>query len=96
MVNTTNPVCSKFVGLRQWGINPEPWRKCVTCGWPRAQHELPSCSASLNIYGEHFPCDLTMPHDGWAHSNKKAQALWVDNRDHATLGRKSSAEPEVP
>jgi hypothetical protein len=38
------------------------------------------CKSSLNIKGEHFPCDWPTDangkHDGWAHTNKAAQAVW--------------------
>lgn len=68
--------CDRFIGLRQWGIDPEPWRPCVTCGWPRAQHQLPSCTGALTIKGEHFSCQLGAPHEGWGHNNKEAQAVW--------------------
>lgn len=38
------------------------------------------CRAALNLVGEHFPCDWPTDengrHDGWAHANKKAQAIW--------------------
>ena len=45
-----NGVCQRFTGLRQWGIGPaEPWRICQNCGWPKAQHELPSCPGVLMI-----------------------------------------------
>lgn len=36
-----------------------------------------ACESSLNIAGEHFSCELDKPHDGLAHSNKKAQAIWL-------------------
>lgn len=32
--------CTNFVGLRQWGIHPEPWRTCQNCGWPKAEHDV--------------------------------------------------------
>ena len=31
--------CEHFTGLRQWGINPEPWRRCTKCNWPKAAHD---------------------------------------------------------
>jgi hypothetical protein len=38
------------------------------------------CRGALNIAGEHFPCDWPTDengrHDGWAHANKVAQAIW--------------------
>lgn len=71
-------VCKTFTGKREWGIGPlEPWRRCTTCGWPKAQHELPSCTGALTIAGASYSCDLTAPHDGWGHSNKEAQAIWT-------------------
>ncbi|AYQ98672.1 hypothetical protein SEA_RIPARIAN_101 [Mycobacterium phage Riparian] len=70
-------VCENFVGKREWGIGPvEPWRRCVNCGWPKAQHVLPSCTGGLTLGGLFYPCELNTPHDGWGHSNKEAQAIW--------------------
>ena len=67
-------VCERFTG---WGIGPaEPWRICVTCGWSKAQHVLPSCTGVLSIAGQHYPCELNAPHQGWGHSNQAAQAIW--------------------
>jgi len=84
-----NGVCQRFTGKREWGIGPaEPWRICQSCGWPKAQHELPSCPAALGIQGETYFCDLNTPHTGWAHSNREAQAIWCDDRNHASLGVK--------
>jgi hypothetical protein len=40
------------------------------------QHPEHHCSAALNIRGEHFACDMPAPHNGWAHSNKDAEAIW--------------------
>lgn len=34
------------------------------------------CSAHLTIRGEDFRCDLALDHNGWAHSNKAAEAIW--------------------
>ena len=41
---------------------------------------------ALNIMGEHFPCqqmDQMTPestsHEGWAHSNRDAEAIWQGN-----------------
>lgn len=46
------------------------------------------CKAALNIKGEHFPCQTmrymapgSTSHDGWAHSNRDADAVWVSHRD---------------
>lgn len=36
----------------------------------------PECEARVNIRGADFKCDLTQEHDGWAHSNKEAGAIW--------------------
>lgn len=42
--------------------------------------------AALNIMGEHFPCQQmdqmsadSATHDGWAHSNRDAEAIWQGN-----------------
>jgi len=39
-----------------------------------------ACKAALMLSGEHFPCDWPVDedgrHDGWAHANKAASALW--------------------
>lgn len=41
------------------------------------------CPAVLNIAGEHYPCQQmeqmvegSVGHDGWAHSNRDAEAIW--------------------
>ena len=46
------------------------------------------CTAALNIKGEHFPCQTmeqmapgSTGHDGWAHSNSEADAIWASGRD---------------
>lgn len=46
------------------------------------------CPAALNIAGEHFPCQQmdhmaegSEGHDGWAHSNREAQAIWCSDID---------------
>lgn len=51
---------------------------------------MSNCPAALNIKGEHFPCQQmdqmtegSVGHDGWAHSNRDAEAIWID--DPATL-----------
>lgn len=43
----------------------------------------PICHGALDIAGEHFPCEQmqqmvegSKDHDGWAHSNAAAQAIW--------------------
>jgi hypothetical protein len=49
--------------------------------------DRPTCPASLMIRGEHFPCQTlsqmatldgspATSHDGWAHSNSDAEAIW--------------------
>lgn len=46
----------------------------------------PKCPAALSIAGRHYPCDTqcvdfdgmpTAGHDGWAHGNAEAQAIWT-------------------
>lgn len=34
------------------------------------------CISALMVAGEFFQCDLAEEHDGWAHMNKKAEAIW--------------------
>jgi hypothetical protein len=34
------------------------------------------CDGGLVIRGEYFQCDYAEDHSGWAHSNKKAEAIW--------------------
>jgi len=45
-----------------------------------AEVEVGTCPAALNLAGEHFACDWPLGengrHDGWAHTNKAAQAVW--------------------
>lgn len=66
-----------FAGQPMLGIDQPPNTPCAHagCGAPRSEHEY-SCTAWINIEGEHFPCDLVAPHDGWDHANKEAQAAW--------------------
>lgn len=56
------------------------------------------CSAVLNIEGRHYPCTQmkhmlagSENHDGWAHSNDEAQAIWVSDRDPIS----TSGQPHV-
>lgn len=42
-----------------------------------------TCPASLNIKGEHFPCDQLANHPGLAHSSRAAEAIW--HEDPASL-----------
>lgn len=34
------------------------------------------CDGGLVVRGEYFQCDYAEDHSGWAHSNKKAEAIW--------------------
>ena len=50
--------------------------------------DKPFCPAALNIAGEHYPCQQmeqmapgSENHDGWAHSNRDADAIWASDRD---------------
>lgn len=38
-----------------------------------------SCASTLNIKGEHFPCDGEPAHPGLAHSNRDAEAIWSND-----------------
>jgi len=44
-----------------------------------------TCTAALNLAGEHFGCDWPTDargrHDGWDHANKPAQAVWRGTTD---------------
>lgn len=53
---------------------------------------IPTCPSALNIKGEHFPCQTLRDmatldgspatnHDGWAHSNSDAEAIWSDGSE---------------
>lgn len=83
----------RFTGKREWGLNPAGM-PCqyrvhldgggfILCGFTIEAHRIP-CGSSLNIKGEHFSCDwptdLQGKHEGWAHTNKKAQAVWGEGR----------------
>lgn len=35
------------------------------------------CHGVLIIKGEAYACDLAIEHNGWAHSNKEAEAIWL-------------------
>lgn len=39
------------------------------------RHET-RCHGALGIGGETYLCELHADHDGWAHSNRQAQAIW--------------------
>jgi hypothetical protein len=65
----------KFVGKREWGIDPPDNAPCQDCGQPKNQH-VNLCPGSLSIAGEGYRCDMVAPHEGWAHANKEAQAIW--------------------
>lgn len=67
----------RFVGRREDGIYAVPNASCLEpgCGQPLSQHAQ-TCTGGLTIKGEHFPCDMVAPHDGWGHSNKDAEAVW--------------------
>ncbi len=73
----------RFVGLRQWGIDPPEDARCQhiryglsgICDYPKNQHAV-LCPSVLNLKGESFRCDMVAPHDGWGHANKVAQAVW--------------------
>lgn len=43
------------------------------------------CKANLNLQGGSYPCDWPSDedgrHDGWAHTNKEIQAVWVSPTD---------------
>ena len=39
------------------------------------RHEL-HCPGALAQAGEVYPCELHPEHDGWAHSNHEAGAIW--------------------
>ena len=49
-------------------------------GHARSQHK-PECPSVLMLKGEAFPCDLAVPHDGWAHSSTKAEAIWGEGHE---------------
>lgn len=38
---------------------------------------MTKCDAVANLFGRHVECEVEAPHPGLAHSNKKAQLLWV-------------------
>jgi hypothetical protein len=69
-----------FVGRSEWGIDPPALSPCQVCGLPRSGH-FRSCSGVLIIKGESFGCEMVAPHDGWAHANKKAEAIWGEGKD---------------
>lgn len=67
-----------FTVKRSDGIGPHPDdMACVVCNRPKYLHRINTCEGSLNIAGAAYACDLTPPHDGWAHQNAEAQAVWV-------------------
>jgi uncharacterized protein (UPF0179 family) len=59
----------------------------IYCGGPASCEECAKapyvCPSALMIKGEHYPCDAmtnmvegSRSHEGWAHSNKDAEAIW--------------------
>lgn len=42
----------------------------------RGRFSTGRCRAALTVKGETFSCDLAAEHDGWAHSNQAAEAVW--------------------
>lgn len=98
--DTTYAYCTELV-LRK----KSPRACCGTCGHmdthdvkphvaPRPPDEARVCDAALSIKGEHFPCDWPTGengrHDGWAHSNRDAEAIWQgDTRLLATAKREA-------
>lgn len=66
-----------FTVRRQDGIGPHPDNHpCSQCGEPKNAHHTP-CPSSLTIKGEGYRCDLTPPHDPWAHNSTAAEAQWL-------------------
>jgi hypothetical protein len=43
--------------------------------------EMADCYGVLSVKGEHFQCDMDAPHQGLAHSNKKAEAIWCSDEE---------------
>lgn len=50
------------------------------------------CPAALNIKGEHYPCETmsmmvegSENHDGWAHMNREAEAIWSDDPENESV-----------
>lgn len=82
-------------------------QRCATgipiCGAPQHFHAA-ACNSALNIKGEAFRCDWPTDangkHDGWAHTNKEAQAVWgegrvqtgFDNYQDAVRGRSNAVD----
>jgi hypothetical protein len=67
----------RFTVARHDGIGPHSdGHPCASCGLPKSAHQKPPCQGMLNVKGESFPCDLTPPHDGWAHGSTAAGAIW--------------------
>lgn len=59
----------------------------IRCGGPASCEVCAKakyvCTSALMIRGKHYPCDAmnemregSTSHDGWAHSNKEAEAIW--------------------
>jgi hypothetical protein len=58
----------------------------------------PPCPAALNIMGQHFPCrqmeqmvEGSTSHEGWAHSNPDAEAIWSGSDTHLPTSPKENA-----
>lgn len=37
------------------------------------------CTSGIAIAGKSYRCDYNPDHDGWAHSNNDAEAIWQDD-----------------
>jgi hypothetical protein len=42
---------------------------------------MSECKAAVFIKGGYYRCDMTPPHDGWAHGNKDAEAVWYSDTE---------------
>ena len=65
--------CDSFDGVEP---DPEPWRRCLACNWPKAQHGLLGCESVLVLDGHRIKCDVNTPHTGLPHSNDEVDAEW--------------------
>ena len=63
--------CERFIV--PYGPHTEPWRLCLNCGHPKAQHEMPHCRSQAKFEGRIYECQRRTPHVGKC---KSGDAEW--------------------
>lgn len=68
----------RFVGLRQWGMNPSDDKPCQKCGVLKGSHNntIP-CRARVVMNEEQIMCDQGWPHLPLFHKNAEHGLVWT-------------------